>query len=195
MQEYSEGTVKDYLKELSEKKIVPGGGSAAALSAGLGAGLNLMVLNYSIKEGSSDLLPAKQKQQEMLDRISSFIDEDCKVFQSLMKALSEKRNAQKEYISAAAIPLEVCIESHESIGITDLLSRGSNKNLFTDVLCALHFLEAAFFSAKLNVEINLREIKDDPFVSETREKLAVMEEDVERKSAEIEARVREVLKQ
>ena len=45
---YNEGSLKQYLNDLAAKLPAPGGGSAAALTAALGASLISMVLNFTI---------------------------------------------------------------------------------------------------------------------------------------------------
>ena len=57
--QFSNKTLTQYLNQLSSKESVPGGGSAAALTAALGAGLISMVANYSI--GRKSNTPAMNK--------------------------------------------------------------------------------------------------------------------------------------
>jgi len=177
-------TVGQYLSELSRRSAVPGGGSAAALAAALGAGLNLMVLNFSIdreRDGgqAEKLTAAKERQQQSLESLSRLVDEDCKAFRGLMKALSEKKDAQQEYISAASVPMKVCRECHVSMHITEHLAVDSNRRLISDVGCAAQTLRGAFHSARFNVEINLKYIRDRSFVDNTRDILKSMEKDIE----------------
>ena len=190
-QGYLKGTVEGYLKGLSERSIVPGGGSASALAAALGAGLNLMVMNYSIEPGGSGCAPqgfspARERQQESLERLSMLVDEDCGVFQKLMEALSAKRDAQKEYIAAAEVPMEICRECAVSIKISVHLLEGANRKLITDVGCAAHVLKAAFSSARLNVEVNLKCIEDRSFVENTGKELETIKKEIDSASGKIE---------
>jgi len=179
MQDYLQGTVEKYLKGLSERSIVPGGGSASALTAALGAGLNLMVISYSIKPGASreaaqGLLSARERQQKSMDRLSLLVDEDCKAFRELMEALQAGHDTEKEYIIAAAVPMETCRECGISMDITAYLAGKANEKLMTDVGCAAHILKAAFYSARLNAEVNLEHIKDRSFVEKAGKELKAM---------------------
>ena len=45
---YTKGSIETYLNDLAARKSSPGGGSAAALQAAIGAGLISMVANYTI---------------------------------------------------------------------------------------------------------------------------------------------------
>ena len=56
------------------------------------------------------------------------------------------------------------------------MAKYGNKNLITDTAIAAIFLEGAFFSAKFNVYINLKYIKDIDFVGEVHKVLAPLEE-------------------
>ena len=111
---YLIGSVQKYLSELSSKTIAPGGGSAAATVATIGAGLNLMVINYSINKDSkkhsiqSEFVVLKEKQTANWKRLSELIDEDCRVFRELMDAIASGGAQQNKYIAAASILTETC---------------------------------------------------------------------------------------
>lgn len=184
MQDYLRGTVEEYLKGLSERSIVPGGGSASALAAALGAGLNLMVMNYSIKPGdfgeaAQELLSVRERQRKSMDRLSLLVDEDCKAFRELMEALQAGHGTEKEYIIAAAVPMETCRECGVSMDITAYLAEKANKKLMTDVGCAAHILKAAFHSARLNAEINLKYVKDRSFIEKAEEELKAIRKEID----------------
>ena len=193
------GSLQKYLKELSSKTTAPGGGSAAAVVAALGAGLNLMVINYSIKKDSShsiqsEFVVLKEKQTSSWKRLSELIDEDCRVFRELMDALASRSAQQDKYVAAASIPIEICRESAISLEVTALLMEDSNKNLLTDVGSAAHMLDAAFAAAALNVYVNLKYIKDKDFVFATVKELKQMEAIVRGTAKEISGRVKKALK-
>jgi formiminotetrahydrofolate cyclodeaminase len=189
------GALDKYLSELSGRSITPGGGSAAALTAALGVGLNLMVLNYSIKEtedasSASEILTIREEQKKSLENLSILIDEDCRVFKELMKALSSGGDAENEYKAAASVPMDICTECSTSIEATSFLAESGNKNLITDVGGAASILKAAFNSARLNVEINLKNINDGSFVENANKTLSEAEERIEKAYSKIESSVK-----
>jgi len=191
-------TIGTYLKELAGRRMTPGGGSAAALTAALGAGLNAMVINYSMKKDTPEDVKRGfeeklKKQEESLDRLSSLVDEDCRAFRKLMEALSAKRDAQEEYCAAAAVPVKICRECHVSMEMSLELIKDSNRNLVTDVGCAAHMLKAAFYSALLNVEVNLKWIKDRAFIEDAKSKLAGMARDIDKAETEILAGLKDIM--
>ncbi|MFH1798344.1 MAG: cyclodeaminase/cyclohydrolase family protein [Candidatus Omnitrophota bacterium] len=176
MDVFLKSSIEEYLKNLSRRSMVPGGGSAAALTAAIGAGLNLMVINYSLRP---ELTEMKKLQEESLKRLSFLIDEDCRAFQRLMEALSLKRKAQAEYVAAAGVPIEICTQAHESMRVSECLLEHANKNLITDVGCAAWIIKAAFYSAELNVNINLKHVEDHFFVKSSQKLLDTMREEIE----------------
>lgn len=183
-------SVEGYLKNLSGRSMVPGGGSASALTASLGTSLNLMVINYSFKkdlsgEKKTELMLIRKHQEKSLKRLSYLIDEDCRVFQKLMDKLSSKSEAQSEYIAAAKVPIEVCVETHASMAVSESLLRYTNKNLIADIGCAGHILKAAFYSAELNVDVNLKHVKDRFFVENSKKILNTMRKEIELKHKKI----------
>ncbi len=186
MKNFSNLTITEYLEDLSAGKAVPGGGSAAALSAALGAALNLMVIRYSIKKTSADVDLNELKKRELeenqnLKRTTSFINEDSEVFSSLREAfLNKKADKEKEYTAAAKVPIEICRSACRSLRVTEYLAARADKNLMTDVECAAHMLRAAFFSAKINAEINLKYVKDELFSQESRAELEKMEQSLQK---------------
>ena len=52
---YNDSSLKQYLNDLAAKLPAPGGGSAAALTAALGASLISMVLNFTIGKTKSTI--------------------------------------------------------------------------------------------------------------------------------------------
>jgi formiminotetrahydrofolate cyclodeaminase len=166
---FTEIPLEDYIRVLSDRRIDPGGGSASALVASLAAGLNLMVINFTYKPGiAADLLreldSLKKEQTKLRDRLIRLVDKDCEVFTALMKSLSEKKDSREKFRDAANIPFEVCELCAGTMEITRRIFEIGNKNLVCDIGCACNFLISAFDSARLNVEINLKYIKNSKLV-------------------------------
>ena len=176
-----------YLNDLAARKMAPGGGSASALAAALGAGLNLMVINFTIfhftmyhKEKDKKFAFMRSEQDKIIKRIMILIDKDCQVFTDLMRAISVKaKNIEDKYKDAANVPMEIAHESLLSMAITLGLAKCGNKNLMSDIGCALHFLKGAFYASRLNVLINLKYIKDEKFVKEKGKKLSHMKKEID----------------
>jgi len=191
MEKFIDGSLRQYLTDLSDRKIVPGGGSAAALVSAIGAGLNLMVINFCMGRKDCDgtifqeLEELKQEQLVCYKKISMLIDEDCDVFRKLMGVLTEKTDPQEAYKEAAGVPLEICKECVKAISISSKLVDKAGKHIVSDVGCSVNFLEAAFSSAKINVAINLKCIEDKTFVLKCEEELSALGNEIARVKEEV----------
>jgi len=65
-----------------------------------------------------------------------------------------------------------------------LLEKG-NRNLVSDVGCGTLFLESAFLAGRMNVEINLKYIKDKKFVDALVKQLDGMEKEIKNASTDV----------
>ena len=189
---YIKGSIETYLNDLAARKPAPGGGSAAALSAALGAGLMSMVANYT--DGAQGIL---KKTEEARKRLQALIDADAEAYAKLSKAMKECKDPLKLdafYKEAARPPYEICRISAECLKLCEDLAGRGNKNLITDVAIAAICLEGAFFAAKYNVYINLKYIKDMDFIGETHKVLQPLEEELPKLKEEILEKCEEVIR-
>ena len=188
---YIKGSIETYLNDLAARKPSPGGGSAAALNAAIGAALMSMAANYS--EGAQDIL---KKTENARNRLQDLIDADVEAYGKLSRAMKECKDPVKldsYYREAAKPPYEVCKISAECLKLCKELAERANKNLITDVAIAAISLEGAFFAAKYNVYINLRYIKDVDFIGEMHKVLQPLEEELPKLKEEILERCEEVI--
>lgn len=154
MKQYKNFTIKEYLDALSKKEPVPGGGSAAALTAALGVGLVTMVANYS--KGKSTSKAVETKIQKVIlesgkikERLLELVDLDAQAYMGIVKARggsSKEKNAADK--KAKMICSEVCKLSYNAVELTPLLVTKGNKHLIGDVEVAIEMLFAAFNSSK-----------------------------------------------
>jgi len=193
--------IKDFLKETASSSPVPGGGSVAALSAGLAAALTAMVANLTIgKKGYEGLEEEMEKiakeAEEYKDRFIEYIDKDSESFNQVMAAFKlpketeEEKEIRKEMIqrsfkAAALVPLEVAREGLKIMDIIETVVVKGNKNAVTDGAVAAMMARTATLSALYNVKINLGSIKDTEFVDkigkevqEIEEKIVKVEKDI-----------------
>ncbi len=157
MKPFRNYSLSEYSRVLSLKIPAPGGGSAAAATAALGAALLSMVANYSIGKSSNEQkIKASLKQSEQLrKRFLQLVDLDAQAYLNVVKtrkASPAKRAAARR--KATEVPLEICKLCYKAVQLSPTLVRYGNKYLISDVKVALELLLAAFNAAKLNVEIN-----------------------------------------
>ena len=184
---YINKSIKIYLDDLAAKKPAPGGGSAAALSAAIGAGLISMVANYTV--GNPAYKACQDKVSDILVKVESYrvkleelVDEDAEAYGKLSEGLKASvkdiNKVEVLYKEALRPPLEICKIASECLRLCKTIAGCGNKNLITDVAIAAILLEGAFFSAKFNVYINLKYIKDMEYVGQIHGLLAPLEEEL-----------------
>ena len=175
---YINKSIKTYLDDLAAKKPVPGGGSAAALSAAIGVGLMSMTANYT--EGAGAITDILAKCEKHRVRLQDLVDEDIKAYEKLSAGMKSRTKDEKKldnlFKKAAEAPFEVCKITLEAMKACEALAKCGNKNLITDTAIAAIMLEGAFFSAKFNVYINLKYIKDMDFIGEVHKVLQPLED-------------------
>ena len=184
---YIDKPMHEYLEDLAAKKPSPGGGSAAALSASIGASLMCMVANYTVgnpiyKDVEMEVADIMMKVSALRSDLEGLIDDDVKAYETLSAAMKKfkKRSAQldKAYKDAIRPPYEVCRIADELLKLCERLSACGNKNLITDTAIAAIMLEGAFFSAKYNVYENLKYVDDIDFIGQAHKFLSPLEESV-----------------
>lgn len=185
---YLEKSLREYLDDLAAKKPAPGGGSVAALVAALGAALISMVANFTV--GKEKYINVEEEMRETLSKsenlrlaLEKLVDEDVKVYRKVSEAYKTSKEKDSSVIQvalkeAASIPLEICRLSADAMRLCPVLAREGNVNLISDVEVAVHLLSSAFLSALINVEINLKTIKDKEFIVEIREILEPLQKEI-----------------
>lgn len=198
---YINSAIKKYLDDLSARKPAPGGGSAAALSAAVGASLMSMVANYTV--GNPKYIANEAEAAWVLARSENFraelealVDKDVEAYEKLSEKIRGSRSQgpgskdksvdlDEAYKEAIKPPLEICKITAEALKVCKDLAACGNKNLITDTAIAAILLEGAFFSAKFNVYINLKYVKDIDFVGEIHKVLSPLEESMPELKEEI----------
>jgi glutamate formiminotransferase/formiminotetrahydrofolate cyclodeaminase len=177
-------TVKDFADELSSNSPAPGGGSVAALSGALSAGLSSMVaaLTYG-KKGYEEDFALMQKigvsaQENMRSQIRA-IDEDTAAFNNLMacfgmpKSTDAEKKEREEAIEEATkkatlVPLGVLEKSIDALELSFAVAERGNQNSLSDAGVGGLTGYTAAMGAYYNVLINLASIKDEKWVKKTK---------------------------
>ena len=175
---YRQAKISDYLNALASKAPVPGGGSVAALVGAVGCATLAKVVNFTLgkekykacEEEMADILKRLEIIREDFSRLCS---EDAKAYSKVSSAFKLPEDEKREAIlkEAALVPLEVCEKSREAMKLVLPVMERGNPNLITDTKIAELLFKCALKSAVLNVEINLKSIKDNDFIREVKEKM------------------------
>ena len=150
---YKEACLKKYLDDLAARLPAPGGGSAAAFNAALGAALISMVVNFTLgkpkyAQYEFELKETLGKSEKLREEFLALVDLDVVAYQS------------KDLNQALDVPLRIARLCVEAAKLCPPLIRKGNVNLISDVAVAAILLESAFTSACFNVEINLKYLGD-----------------------------------
>ena len=178
--------VEPFIEQLAAPTATPGGGSAAAASGAMAAGLAGMVASMS--RGKKAYLQHEKQLSEAIARLSQLreelktaIDADAESYNLVMKAYkSAKESTDGEAAigsalkQATSVPLGVAERVVEVAKIATKLKPITSPNMKSDLTTAIALAKAALEGALANVEINLDSLKDEAFVNETRKRAATL---------------------
>lgn len=163
--------VREFLERLGSSDPVPGGGSAAALAAALGAALVAMVAELTIGR------PAYAEHEETIrkirfdaiDRRVELLDlaqQDADAYDVVVRARHLPKDSDAErtarssaleaaMLEAARIPLRAAVVASEVLDLAERIAPIGNKNATSDAGVAAQLAAAGLRGALLNVRINL----------------------------------------
>jgi glutamate formiminotransferase / formiminotetrahydrofolate cyclodeaminase len=177
--------VAPFIEQLAAPTATPGGGSAAAASGAMAAGLAHMVAAMS--RGKKAYVQYEAQLSEAIGRLATVreelkaaIDADAESYNVVMKAYRAAREMDDGGVAVNAalrqatnVPLGVAEKSAEVAKIAETLRPITNPNMASDLTTGIALAGAALTGALSNVEINVGSMKagfteDDAFVKETR---------------------------
>jgi formiminotetrahydrofolate cyclodeaminase len=183
----SEKPVVTFLDELASAAPAPGGGSAAALAAAMGAALVSMVANLTLgKPKYADVQAEVQgilaRSEALRHQCQDLLERDVAAYTQVAQVYKMPRDTeeqkaaraaamQKALQNATAVPLELAGVCVEILNLCPASGAKGNVNAVSDVGVAALMAEAGLRAAALNVLINLGSIKDEAFVRRERARL------------------------
>lgn len=167
---------EDFVKVLSTKEPVPGGGGAAALTGAIGVALGNMVGSLTVgkkkyAEVEPEIIELKKRSDELQDKLLAMVEKDAEVFEPLSKAYglpteTEEQRAEKERVmaivlrDASDVPVQIMELVMEALDIVERFSQIGSRLAISDAGCAAACCRAALNAASLNVFINTKSMKD-----------------------------------
>jgi len=165
-----------FIENVAAKSPAPGGGSVAALSGALGAGLGAMVCRLTIgkkkyKDVEDEMRAAETRLALLVERMRALVDEDTFAFNAVMAAFDLPQDTeaqktardaavQKATLAAAAVPLSVMQAAFSAMQALEPVASKGNVNSISDVGVGALSLSCAFHGARMNVEINLKDLPE-----------------------------------
>ena len=166
-------TIEAFLGQLAARVPAPGGGATAALHAAQSAALLAMVARYSdgARYDAGLMGRVVTEADRLRDEALRLAEADAEAFGAVSaayqwpKETDELLRARSAAIAAALVgaagpPAEVIRTARRLIELAEELLPAGNRNVITDVAAAAEAARAAAVTARVNVEVNLRGIRD-----------------------------------
>jgi formiminotetrahydrofolate cyclodeaminase len=168
-------TIAEFLRQLAARVPAPGGGATAGLHAAQSAALLAMVARYSdgpkYAEHADLIDRVRTEADALIDDTVALAEADADAFGAVAEAYKlpkdtdddkQARSAAIEaaLAGAAKVPADVVQAALRLAGLAEELLPVANRNVLTDVGAAAEAARAAAVTAALNIEVNLRGIKD-----------------------------------
>jgi len=182
--------LQNFLDKLASSAPTPGGGSVAALTGSLGAGLVTMVASLTTgKEKYKDVQPQiddlLKKSEKVRAELQALIQKDIDVFGSLSQvyAMPKTTDAEKaartakmqEVLKAACqVPFEIAEKALETAKLAKVAAEIGNTGAVSDAGVAVLLANCCAQSAALNVKINVNSIKDAAYNQATWTRMQAM---------------------
>ncbi len=175
-------TTAAFLDELASGQSTPGGGGAAALTGSQAAALISMVIRFTVgKKKYADVEAEMQgylvRSEELRQNLLAEVDADAAAFDAVSATYTMPKESDEEKAArtaalqaalkhAAAVPFGVAEQALEIMQLAEPVGAKGNSNVVSDAASALYLAWSALKCALVNVNINLKFIKDEAFVSE-----------------------------
>lgn len=193
--------ITEFIDQVGGDTAVPGGGSVAALSGALAAGLTRMVANLTVGREKYAVVEPEMKAivkeaAELQEQLTADIDRDSAAYTGVMDAFKMAKSTDAEKTAraraiqvamkhAAAVPLAVARHAFRVLELAELVVQRGNKNAVTDGAVGAMLARTAVLAALYNVKINLSTIRDKDFVKKTADAAADLEDRTAAKEKEI----------
>ncbi len=196
-----------FIEELAAPTPTPGGGSAAAYAAAMGAGLVAMVSGLTIgkkkyAEVEAEMQAIRVMAESLRKELTQFVDDDASAFEVLMatfklpKTTDEEKTVRSAAIinatlNAAHIPLNVAEGALKVMELALKCAKDANLNAISDAMSGFAMSRAALTAAGSNVRININSLEDKSAGDKMLKELSALE----KKADKLEKEIRAVMKE
>ena len=177
-------STRELLDAFSSSAPTPGGGSASALAASVGASLLLMVAalpktKHNTDEDREALVRAAGILAPLRAQLAEAIDADTAAYNAVVaayrlpKATDPEKQARTDAVqramrAATDVPLGVMRLASQALEQAAVVAAHGHAGASSDVGVARALLEAGLVGARLNVEINVGSIADAAYADAVR---------------------------
>jgi formiminotetrahydrofolate cyclodeaminase len=186
---FGAATLDAFTSYLASAEPVPGGGSAAAVAASLGAALTVMVARLSqgrprYMSYTATLERAVEAGESARRRFLQLADIDAQAYAGYAAAMKLPRESEvQRTVRAAALaeaakastlaPLETVRLCHTAVSVVEMLAGRCNVNASSDLNVAALLLDAASEGAAANVRVNLPFVTDAAFAAQAADEVTL----------------------
>lgn len=174
-------TLANFLDALAARQSTPGGGGAAAITGSQAAALLSMVINFTIGNKKYAAVEAQMHEhlrtsEELRHTLLDLADRDVEAFKAVSACYGMPKSTEDEKIArtaamqkalkgAAVVPFQIAEACAQLLELAEPVGADGNRNVVSDAATALYLARAGLHSALVNVNINLKFIKDQDFVA------------------------------
>ncbi len=194
-----------FIEELAAPTATPGGGSAAAYAAAMGAGLVAMVSGLTIGKKKYAAVEAQMQAirvmaESLRKELTQAVEDDSSAFEALMGTFKLPKDTEQEQskrsaaikiatLNAARVPLRVAKDAVKVMELALKCAREANINAISDSMSGFAMSRAALTAAGYNVKINLNSLSDKSVGEKMLEEL----KEIEAKADELEQEIRQTM--
>lgn len=174
-------SIGSFLDVLAAGQPTPGGGGAAALTGSQAAALVSMVINFTVGRKKYEAVEEEMKgylarSEALRQELVRLVEDDAAAFDavaatySMPKETPEEKAARTEAMQSALkaatqVPFTVAEKCLQVLQLATPVGAKGNANVVSDAATAAFLAYGALRSAVVNVNINLKSIKDEAFVA------------------------------
>jgi formiminotetrahydrofolate cyclodeaminase len=186
---YLNTPLQTYLDDLASAQSTPGGGSAAALSGAMGAGLVCMVARLTLSKAEyatvhQEVETIVQAVEQLRTRFQQLLQEDIDAYGRLSACFKMPRGTDEErtvrtnaiqerLVEAALVPLEIAECAAAVVRYSHRIAEIGNVNVLSDIGVAVMLAASAATAAAWMVRVNLKSLKDVELVEAMGQRLGM----------------------
>ncbi len=190
-----------FLDELAAPTPAPGGGSAAAYSAAMGAGLVSMVAGLSVgkkkyAQVEAEMQAVRVMSEKLRKELTLSVEDDAAAFEAVMGAFRLPKDTPEQVqiraaaiynatLNAALVPFHVAEGAIKVMELAEKCARDGNSNAISDSFSAAAMARAALTAAAANVRINLNSLEDRSAGNKMMKALLALEKQADKIEGEI----------
>ncbi len=186
-------TVQELMDRFASGEPVPGGGSAAALTAALAAALLAKVATLAARRHKG-LADAPTKALRLAQQALTLVEKDAQAYQAVERALKLPKGSEKEkkaraqavqhaLVAAAEVPMETAQAALKILALAEQLVPRCPTSAHSDLATAVKLAWTAGTAALFSVDANALALEDAETQAELSEKRTELELALEERAA------------